>query len=335
MDKDVIIVGAGPAGLLTSCYLKRFGLEPLILEGKRLGQSWRDMRDSMTMLSPADVRHDLTSLTFDRPISSAVKLKGPFATKEEFITYLEFFALDNALDISENSSVAAISAEENGFEVCTKEGSSYKSAVVVIATGVAGNPFMPDIQGMKNNPVVTHSSRSRNLEEYRGKKVLIVGAGNSGAELAIELSGVASITLAARSTLKYYSKTDDLSNIRGLSESLLKELIKFKIIELRENCILASIDSGKVSFMDGSCTDFDEVIFATGYMPRLPDVIGLQIEKTADGYPIVSANCESVSAKGLYFSGPLAHNNRFCSFIHCFRPMIEPMALEIASRLGH
>ncbi len=194
---------------------------------------------------------------------------------------------------------------------------------------------MPDIQGMKNNPVVTHSSRSRNLEEYRGKKVLIVGAGNSGAELAIELSGVASVTLASRRTLKYYSKTDDLSNIRGLSESLLKELIKFNIIELRENCILANIDGGKVNFMDGGYAEFDELIFATGYMPKVPDIESLQVDKTEDGYPIVSANCESVSAKGLYFSGPLAHNNRFCSFIHCFRPMIEPMALEIASRLGH
>ena len=335
MDKDVIIVGAGPAGLLTSCYLKRFGLEPLILEGKRLGQSWRNMRDSMTMLSPADVRHDLTSLTFDRPISSAVKLKGPFATKEEFISYMEFFAIDNAIDISENSSVLTIRAGENGFEVCTKEGSSYKSAIVVIATGVAGNPFMPDIQGIKNNPLTTHSSRSKDLEEYRGKKVLIVGAGNSGAELAIELSGVASITLATRETLKYYSKTDDLSNIRGLSESLLKELIKFNIIELRENCILADIDGGKVNFMDGSYAEFDELIFATGYMPKLPNVEGLHIDKTADGYPVVTASCESISAKGLYFTGPLAHNNQYCSFIHCFRPMVEPMALEIAERLGH
>ena len=335
MDKDVIIIGGGPAGLLTSFYLKKFGLEPLILEGKRLGQSWRNMRASMVMLSPADIRHDLTSLTFDRPISSAVKLKGAFATKEEFISYLESFTIDNSLDISENSSVSAIRARENIFEISTKEGTSYKSSVVVIATGVAGNPFMPNIQGINNNPLATHSSKSRNLEEYRGKKVLIVGAGNSGAELAIELSGVASVTLASRRTLKYYSKTDDLSNIRGLSESLLKELIKFNIIELRENCTLADIDGGKVNFMDGSYAEFDELIFATGYMPKLPNVEGLHIDKTADGYPVVSANCESVSAKGLYFTGPLAHNNQYCSFIHCFRPMVEPMALEITSRLGH
>ena len=335
MDKDVIIVGGGPAGLLTSYYLKRFGLESLILERDRLGQSWRNMRDAMTMLSPADVRHDLTSLTFDSPISSVIKLKGPFATKEEFIAYLDSFALKNSIDISENSSVATISAEENGFRVSTKEGHVYNSLIVVIATGVAGNPFIPDIKGMKNNPIATHSSKSRKIEEYRGEKVLIVGAGNSGAELAIELSGVATVTLATRSRLKYYSKTDDLSNIRGLSESLLKELIKFKIIELRENCKIATLDGGKVSFMDGSYDEFDEVIFATGYIPGLPKIEGVKLDKTADGYPIVTANCESVSAKGLYFSGPLAHNNKYCSFIHCFRPMVEPMALDIAERLGY
>jgi len=335
VNKDVLIVGGGPAGLLTSYYLKRFGVEPLILERDRLGQSWRNMRDYMTMLSPADVRHDLTSLTFDNPISSSIKLKGPFATKEEFIAYLDSFALKNSIDISENTSVSTISAVENGFRVSTKEGDFYNSSIVVIATGVAGNPFMPDIKGIKNNPLATHSSKSRSLENYRGKKVLIVGAGNSGAELAIEISGVATVTLAARSTLKYYSKTDDLSNIRGLSESLLKELIKFNIIELKENCTIASINGGMVSLSDGNYADFDEVIFATGYIPGLPKIEGVQVDKTADGYPLVGANCESVSAKGLYFSGPLAHNNRYCAFIHCFRPMVEPMALEIAERLGH
>lgn len=335
MNKDVLIIGGGPAGLLTSYYLKRFGLESLILERDRLGQSWRNMRDAMTMLSPADIRHDLTSLTFDNPISSVINLKGPFATKEEFIAYLDSFALKNSIDICEKSSVATISAEENGFKVSTKRGDVYNSSIVVVATGVAGNPFIPNIKGIKNNPMVTHSSESRNLEEYRGKKVLIVGAGNSGAELAIEISGVATVSLTTRSTLKYYSKTDDLSNIRGLSESLLKELIKFKIIELKENCKIVSINDGKVNFSDGCHDEFDEVIFATGYMPGLPKIEDVQVDKTADGYPIVSGNCESVSAKGLYFSGPLAHNNRFCSFIHCFRPMVEPMALEIAERLGH
>lgn len=335
MKKDVLIIGGGPAGLLTSYYLKRFGLEPLILERDRLGQSWRNMRDSMTMLSPADVRHDLTSLTFDDPISSTQKLKGPFATKEEFISYLDFFALKNSIEISENSSVSSIAASEDSFSVSTEEGHVYNSSIVVVATGVAANPFIPHIAGIDNNPRVAHSSRSRSLEEYRGKRVLIVGAGNSAAELVIELSGAASVTLAARGRLKYYSDTDDLSNIRGLSESLLKELIKFKIIELRENCQVASIDGGRVCFGDGTLAEFDEVIFATGYMPRLPEFEGIEVAKTADGYPIVSANCESVSAKGLYFSGPLAHNNRYCSFIHCFRPMVEPMALEIAERLGH
>lgn len=335
MDKEVIIIGGGPAGLLTSYYLKRFGLESLILERNRLGQSWRNMRESMTMLSPADVRHDLTSLTFDNPISSVIKLKGPFATREEFIDYLDFFTLKNSIDIAENTSVTTISAEKKGYKVSTKEGDVYNSSIVVVATGVAGNPFIPDIKGIKNNPRATHSSESRNLEEYRGKKVLIVGAGNSGAELAIELSGVGTVSLATRSRLKYYSKTDDLSNIRGLSESLLKELIKFKIIELKENCMIDSINGGKVNFNDGSSAEFDEVIFATGYMPGLPKVEGVQVEKTAAGYPIVSENCESVSAKGLYFSGPLAHNNRYCSFIHCFRPMVEPMALEIAERLDY
>ena len=335
MNKDVIIVGAGPAGLLSSYYLKSFGVDSIILEAGRLGQSWRNMRDAMIMLSPADVRHDLTSLTFDSPISSVIKLKGPFATKEEFITYLELFVRDNSIEISENNMVSSISAEKNGFHISTDNGDLYKSPAVVVATGVAGNPYIPDIRGIKDNPFVYHSSKSKDLEDYRGKKVLIVGAGNSGAELAIELSGVASVTLAVRRTLQFYSKTNDLSNIRGLSESLLKELIKFNIIELREKCTIERIEGGRVSFMDKSVEEFDEILFATGYMPRLPIIKGVQVDKSDNGYPIVSANCESVSAKGLYFNGPLAHNNRYCAFIHCFRPMVEPMALEIAERLGH
>ncbi|MBE9535831.1 MAG: NAD(P)-binding domain-containing protein [Proteobacteria bacterium] len=332
--EDVLIIGGGPAGLLTACMLKRFGVSSLVLERENIGQSWRDMREGMVMLSPAVASHDMTSLTFDNPVWSMVKLNGPFALKDEFIDYLEKFSKENSLAVKEKCTVQSVRQSKGKFELSTEDGSFYLSDILVVATGIAGNPRLPDAEGIKGNSRVVHSQNYKGFEAYRGKKVLIVGAGNSGAELTVELSGIARVTFATRGRLKFFSRTNNLKDIRGLSESLLKELIKFKIIELKENTEVSSINGGEVSFSDGTFSSFDEIIFATGYNPHMPGFLNMPVKKLKNNYPKVNKLCESVSVKGLYFTGPLAQSNKPCAFIHCFRPMIEPMALDIAEKLG-
>jgi len=334
LKERVVIIGGGPAGLLTSYHLKNFGVNSIILEKGRAGESWRKMRDGMVMLSPSVPSMDMTSLSFDHPIWSLVKLKGPFATKEEFIEYLELFAEINKINLMKDKAVSQINKTDDGFEASVDDGSKISSTTVVVATGVIGHPCLPDIPGVEDNPKVIHSQNYRGLEAYRGKRVLIVGAGNSGAELTIELSGVADVTLVNKDRLKYYSETGNLSNIRGLSESILKELINFKIIVLKEGVSIESISGGNVVFSDGVEDEFDEIVFATGYLPYMPGFTNMEVKILKDGYPELTPSCESVSTKGLYFTGPLSVKSRLCSFIHCFRPKVAPMALDIADKLG-
>ncbi len=127
MKEPVIIIGGGPAGIMTAHCLKEFGVKSVVLEKGKLGQSWREMRSGMVMLSPADASHDMTSLSFENPIWKAVPLNGPFATREEFIRYMEVFSKDSRIKLREKCTVKKICKEDDRFEVVTADGNKLEA----------------------------------------------------------------------------------------------------------------------------------------------------------------------------------------------------------------
>lgn len=330
--KDVVIIGGGPAGILASYFLQRNEVENIILERRLVGNSWRMMRSGMILLSPAIPGSDWTSLTLKQPIWSLPSMKRPFPTKDDFICYLEKFVMDNEIPVMEYCDVTGVKKAEGGFEVGFP-GGSYHSKFVIVATGSYNKPRFLDIEGLTDNPSVVHSSDYFNCMTYFGKKVLVVGGGNSAAEIAAELSGIARVTLLSRGSLKFFTETDDLADIRGLSESILKELIKFKIIEHIEDDNLREVEGGMVTFTSGKRVAYDRIILGTGFIPSIPRFEGLKVSVDGEGLPDITGQGESVSSPGIFFVGSLALFNERCKFIHGFRNEVEKITWAIFDRL--
>ena len=167
---------------------------------------------------------------------------------------------------------------------------------------------------------------------YDRKRVLVIGGGNSAAELCIELAGTACPTMCTRGPLRYFSESGELDHIRGSSESVLKELFRFGILSLREADPVVSLSGGTAEFASGARETFDWIVCATGYRPRWIPVDGGTVDVGEKGYPRISAVGES-SVPGLYFCGSLAMFHPRCAFIHGFRNYVEKVFWDIADRL--
>jgi len=328
---DVLIVGAGPAGLLLGRFFEEHGIRHRIVERGKIGQSWRGMRTGMVLLSPCVRGTDWTSLSLDRPLWSLPGARKPFPTREDFLCYLEAYAREAGLRVAEHVNVLSAAVRDGRFRVKTSAGPA-ECRFLVLATGAYSLPRFPPVPGIEGNPAVVHAASYVHCMAYAGRRVLVIGGGNSAAEIAIDLSGAARVTLCTRRPLRYFSETGRLDDIRGSSESLLKELVRFRIVKLREADPATAVSGREVTFLSGHRETFDWIVCATGYAPSWIPVEGGEIRTAAGGYPAISRTGES-SVPGLYFCGSLARFNERCSFIHGFRNYVEKIFWDIADRL--
>ena len=227
---DVVIIGGGPAGILLAHHFREHGIRHKVLERGKVGQSWRDMRPGMVLLSPGVPGTDWTSLTLDRPIWTFPGVRRPFPTREDFLCYVDAFARDQGVEVVEHIEVVGARRTPEGFAVAVSGGADIPCRFLVIATGSASVPHYPEIPGISGNRRVLHSGDFLNCMAYDRKRVLVIGGGNSAAELCIELAGTAHTTMCTRAPLRYFSGSGDLEHIRGTSESVLKELFRFGIL---------------------------------------------------------------------------------------------------------
>jgi len=329
---DVVIVGGGPAGILLAHHFREHGIRYKVLERGKVGQSWREMRPGMVLLSPGVPGTDWTSLTLDRPIWSFPGVRRPFPTREDFLCYVDAFARDGRVEVAERTGVVGARRTPEGFAVEVSGGVEIPCRFLVIATGSASVPCYPEIPGIAGNRRVIHSGDFLNCMAYDRKRVLVIGGGNSAAELCIELAGTARTTMCTRGPLRCFSETGELGHIRGTSESVLKELFRFGILSLREADPVVSLSDGTAEFASGARESFDSIACATGYRPRWIPVEGVTVDVGDDGYPRISQVGES-SVPGLYFCGSLAMFHPRCAFIHGFRNYVEKVFWDIADRL--
>lgn len=331
ISKELIIIGSGPAGLKAAQEASEKGIDYVVLERGEIAQAWREIRPGMVMLSPCHPQRDWTSLSYKFPIWK-LPVRRPYCTAKEFVNYLDEFADHFKLDVKTGHLVKEVTREESGFEVTCANGLSYRAPLLLIATGILSNPYIPDLPGTDQNPFVMHSHKYQGKEPFTQKKVLIVGAGNSAAETAIDLCGYAMVYLVSRADLKFFSDTKKLYHIRGVSESYLKELISMELIRYRAYQEIQKIEENTVYFKDWKLT-VDKIIFATGYRAHIPALKNMNIRMNKHGYPEVVQTGESIQYPNLFFAGPLSFQTTVSIVVHGFLHSISDTVQRIAEKL--
>jgi putative flavoprotein involved in K+ transport len=178
---DTVVIGGGQAGLVAGYELRKRGIGFVILDaGERVGQAWRDRWDSLRLFTPARAAA-LPGMR--QPVPG-----DRYVTKDEMADYLEAYAERFELPVRLGTRVARVSRTEDGFTVETTTGDRFEADNLVVATGQHGRPHVPGFAGDLDPAIVQlHSSAYRNPSQLRPGGVLIVGAGNSGADIAMEV----------------------------------------------------------------------------------------------------------------------------------------------------
>ena len=312
---DVAVVGGGQAGLAMGYYLREQGLQYAIFEGSdAIAPAWRERWDSLTLFTPRRYSA-LPGLHFQGD-------RDGYPSRDEVIAYLEEYARTFDLPLELNSRVRRL-AKENGSFVLDIDGRTVRADQVVVATGPFQTPFVPEIADRLDAQVwQVHSTSYRRPSDVPEGIVLVVGGGNTGFQIAKELSATHKVLLSVGSKQKplpqrivgrdlfwWLTKTRLLSTTvesrlgsklryrDTLIGSSLRELKGKYGVEVKPRATEA--EGRTIRFGDGGSVEVDALIWATGYRSDLswidPPILdsneGLQHRRGVTDVP------------GLYFLG--------------------------------
>lgn len=183
-----LIVGGGPSGLAVAACLKMLSIPYTMLERSNcLAPLWQNWTYDRLKLHLPKQFCELPFMPFPRSYPT-------YPNKKQFVHYIASYS--KKFGIHPVFGTTVVSAEHDGefwvVRTCRKDGVlglTYRSRWLVVATGENAEPFMPEIEGVRKfHGDVFHTSAYRNGNNYVGKKVLVVGSGNSGMEVALDLA---------------------------------------------------------------------------------------------------------------------------------------------------
>lgn len=203
----IIVVGAGPAGLATAYYLKKHGLPYRILEKHTVGYTWQKQYDSLSL-------HTL------KAVSALPGLPMPehyprFPSAGQHLAYLQEYARHFGLNIEEHTEVQN-ALYDGGWILETNRG-VLRADILIAATGIWSTPHRPEFTGEERfSGRVIHARDYQNPASFLGQRVLVVGVGNSGAEIAVELAqNDVETGLAVRSGVDFVPYPDSALLVRA------------------------------------------------------------------------------------------------------------------------
>ncbi|KZS85567.1 FAD-dependent oxidoreductase [Mycobacterium persicum] len=195
VERPVVVVGAGPAGVSMALSLRDCGLRPLLVDrSDAVGSSWRGRYDRLKLNTCKQFSH-----LPDRPY---LRNTPVFPTRDQVVDHLERHACEAGIELRLNTEVCRIDRRHNGWWLRTTAG-TIDCQQVVIATGYEHTPRIPRWPGIDGFAgQLLHSAAYRNPAPYQGKRVLVVGAGSSAMEIVHDVAtgGAAKAWLAVPTT---------------------------------------------------------------------------------------------------------------------------------------
>ena len=190
---DAVVIGAGPAGLAAAAMLRHRGIDTVIVErAETVGASWHNHYDRLHLHTVRWLSH--------LPGYRIPRRYGRWVARDDVIRYLEHYAAHHGLDIRLGTSVTTIDPVDGGWLVRSPAG-DLPTRAVVVATGHNHTPQLPDWPGIDGfTGELLHASTYRNARPFAGRSVLVVGSGNTGAEIAVDLveGGARDVAIAVR-----------------------------------------------------------------------------------------------------------------------------------------
>lgn len=316
---DTVVIGAGQAGLSAGYWLKSMsGQENFLILDRHsgVGEVWHQRYESLRLFTPRS-HSSLPGLHL------AGDPKG-FPDKNEISLYLQQYAEHFQLPIRFNTEVTSVRKEQGIFIIDSKQ-ETFQARRLIMATGPFQHPSVPAFsQVVPKDILQLHSSLYKEPSQLQEGNVLVVGGGNSGAQIAVELSSVKLTYLATSQTPRYVPLTignrsffwwlDRLGILKASSSSWvgrilrsqgdpifgyeLKEAVRYGKVMLKKRVV--NVTHSGVHFQDGSVESVRNIIWATGFYSRYE---WLHIEGALDSFGQVLHSQGVSPVKGLYFAG--------------------------------
>jgi putative flavoprotein involved in K+ transport len=288
MDLDVAVIGGGQSALAVGFNLRRTGLRFALFDDQPSpGGAWLHTWPSLRLFSPAQWS-SLPGWLMPRDVSAE---GDAYPSRGAVIEYLTEYERRYQLPVERPVEVRGVRREGAGFLVETSTG-IVSARAIVSATGSWGNPVMPVLPGQGEfRGIIRHSAHYEGPEAYAGKRVIVVGGGNSGAQILAELSRTASVTWATREPPVFlpdevdgrYLFEQETARYKAIQEGRkpdppfgLGDIVMVPSVrDARDRGVLVAtpmfsdFTADGVVWSDGRSEHVDAVIFATGFRAAL------------------------------------------------------------------